>query len=202
MVIYLRGDAEDNLCIWGPWSFKKDQTKEHSPINYPERLSKSYKYVSWSIALLIFYSSHLFLLKVEKVHDFLNNFTCPWNMAAIKIQDSADVLIARVYATSRNAGWMSYSLYEQQTLSCTKKYPPKSVKYLLPEMKTAFLRRRLCHSFDIKPCYSTWLLRILSCAISRTPKSFIRSTHTVGIPAVIRFPVVMREFRCSICKRT
>lgn len=75
MVIYLRGDAEDNLCIRGLRCFTKDQSKEHTPIKYPERLNKSYKYLSWSRTQLIFFSFHLFPLKGEKVRNFLNNFT-------------------------------------------------------------------------------------------------------------------------------
>lgn len=109
----LRVDVKDNQCR------KRDQRREHTPINSLEGLNTVYKYFSWYTAILFFFSSHIFPVKGKKVHDFLNNFTVLgiWlgKVSAMKIQDTANILFAKVYVTTTSAGWMKYNLYEQQT---------------------------------------------------------------------------------------
>lgn len=91
---------------------------QHTRNNNLEGLNTFDMHLSWYIGILIFFSSHKFPLKGQKVCDFLNNCTCTWNPtwenACYKyVGHCGYSYCQRLHdkPISRSAGWMSHNLY-------------------------------------------------------------------------------------------
>lgn len=176
----LKVDVKDNQCR------KRDQRREHTPINSLEGLNTFYKYFPWYTAILIFFSSHIFPVEGKKVHDFLNILLylesdlgkyLLWRYRTLQIF----FLPKFMWQPQVQDGWNT--IYMNSKPSGKQKNDPK-------RMLQHFSLRELhswgdvCHSFDNKPCYSTWVLRILPRNTVLTARSMITHIYHIFLDVI------------------